>query len=280
MRIDAHQHFWLLAERAGQWPPSDLAAIYRDFLPEDLLPTLDACRVDGTVVVQSMPTVADTEFLLALADRHPFILGVVGWVDLKAADAPAEIARLARHPRFKGLRPMLQDLPDDNWIDDPALEPAIAAMIEHGLCFDALVFPRHLPALERFVRRYPALPVVIDHAAKPPIASGELAPWRQALADLAALPNVHCKLSGLLTEAGSDRSLAALQPWVETVLQLFGPRRVLWGSDWPVLRLAGSYEQWLAQCAALCDTLTPAESAAVFGRNAQRFYRLAEPGRN
>ncbi|HEX3140514.1 MAG TPA: amidohydrolase family protein, partial [Rhizobacter sp.] len=151
--VDAHQHFWCITDRAGQWPPPSLAAIHRDFAPDDLLPTLERCHVAGTVLVQSLPSVADTECLLQLAERHGFVQGVVSWVDLKAADAVAQIEQLAKHPRLKGLRPMLQDLDDDRWIEDAALDPAIAAMLDHGLCFDALVLPRHLAALLAFAQR-------------------------------------------------------------------------------------------------------------------------------
>ncbi|MGY4830060.1 amidohydrolase family protein [Sphaerotilaceae bacterium SBD11-9] len=275
--IDAHQHFWRLADRAGQWPPASLEAIHRDFGPADLQPLLDRCEVGGTVLVQSLSSVADTESLLQLADGHAFVRGVVGWVDLKAADAAAQIDRLARHPRLKGLRPMLQDLADERWIDDPALEPAVAAMLAHRLCFDALVLPRHLRALLAFARRHPALPIVIDHAAKPDIPRGQLQPWLGDLAALAALPQVHCKLSGLLTEAGPSPHAQRLRPWVDVLCQLFGPKRLIWGSDWPVLNLAGNYEGWLAMARRLCGLQPGAgdgTQAAIFGGNARRFYRL------
>ncbi|OHV83569.1 amidohydrolase [Rhizobium sp. LCM 4573] len=270
MRIDAHQHFWRIADRVGQWPPAELAAIHRDFMPEDLEPILAEAKVDGTVLVQTMENEADTAFMLELADRHPFILGVVGWTDLKAAGAPANIARLARHPKLKGFRPMLQDIAEDGWIDDPSLDPAIAAMLDHGLVFDALVLPRHLALLLSFARRHPELPIVIDHGAKPLIAEGLFVDWHSRMKALAALPNIRCKLSGLLTEAG-DQKPQAIRPYAETILDLFGPDRVIWGSDWPVLRLAGDYQSWLAQC---LDIVPAEHHDAVFGGNAKSFYRL------
>jgi L-fuconolactonase len=277
MLIDAHQHFWRLSERAGHWPPPQLAAIYRDFSPGDLAPLLQANKVRGTVLVQTLPRVAETDYLLDLAAANPFILGVVGWVDLAGADAAADIARLAKNPLLKGLRPMLQDLPDRHWIGNPALDAAIEAMLAHRLCFDALVLPCHLQPLLTFARRYPELPIVIDHAAKPLIADGGLEPWLSDMGQLAALPQVHCKLSGLLTEAGPDAGARALRPYVEAVLELFGAARVLWGSDWPVLRLASDYESWLAISETLLAGLSAAQRAAVFGRNAVRFYRLDVP---
>ncbi len=262
----------MIRNRVGQWPPPDLVKIHRDFLPRDLEPALKACGVKGTVLVQSLPTMADTDFMLGLADQHPFILGVVGWVDLKAADAAIHIAGLAAHTKLKSLRPMLQDIADVAWIDDPVLDPAIEAMRTCGLRFDALVMPQHLEALTTFAKRHPDLPIIIDHGAKPRIATGHFRAWRTAMAGLGLQPNVHCKLSGLLTEAGERRQPAALRPYVETILEIFGAARVLWGSDWPVLQLAGEYEEWLA----LCLELVPvADHAAIFGANACRVYGLA-----
>jgi L-fuconolactonase len=274
MLVDAHQHFWRLADRNGAWPPPELAAIHRDFLPADLAPLLGRHAVAATVLVQSMPNEDDTRFMLDLARRHTFIKGVVGWVDMKAPDAPARIAALAADPLLKGLRPMLQDLDDDHWIADPALAPAVEAMLRHGLGFDALVLPRHLPALIAFAERFPDLPIVIDHGAKPLIAQGVLEPWRSDIARLAALPQVCCKLSGLVTEAGPGWDLERLRPYVAHLLASFGPQRLIWGSDWPVLNLASDYALWLAACAALLDHLDAADRHAIFGLNARRFYRI------
>jgi len=277
MRIDAHQHFWHIANRQGRWPPPELAPIYRDFAPADLIPALRRCRIDGTVLVQSLATMADTEFMLELAERHAFVLGVVGWVDLKSAGAPLHIAHLAQHSKFKGLRPMLSDLADDHWIDDPELDPAVQSMLDHGLGFDALVLPRQLPALRAFALRHPQLPIVIDHAARLAIARGSLLHWQRQIAALAALPNVHCKLSGLLTDAGPGSSELSLQPYVEHVFTCFGARRLMWGSDWPVLRLAADYDEWFAMARSLCAAqpgVRHADLDAVFGGNARRFYRL------
>lgn len=270
MRIDAHQHFWRMDARIGQWPPPELVTIHRDFLPPDLLPLLTQTGIDGTILVQSLPSVEDTAFMLDLAARHRFILGVVGWVDLKAVDAAVRVGAMAAQPKLKGLRPMLQDLEPD-WLDDPLLDPAIAAMQAAGLRFDALVLPRHLPALLRFARRYSNLPIVIDHAAKPEIARGGSRDWCGDLAALAELPNLHCKFSGLLTEAGENRSIEDIRPYADLLLALFGPDRLIWGSDWPVLKLAGDYAGWLE----MCRTLVPvAAHPAVFGGNAQSFYGL------
>ena len=272
MRIDAHQHFWLLRDRQGCWPPPELAAIYRDFLPGDLERQLDENGIEGTVLVQSLPSVADTRFLLDLAGKHDFILGVVGWADLKAADASHTIRELAESPELKGLRPMLQDIAEDDWIDDPALADAAEAMIATDLAFDALVLPRHLPHLESFARRHPTLRIVIDHGAKPVISQGRFCDWRTDMARLASLDNVHCKLSGLLTEAGEQKP-EAVRPYAETVLELFGAGRVMWGSDWPVLNLVADYSTWLSQC---LDIVPVKDHGAVLGGSAKIFYRLED----
>jgi len=278
MRVDAHQHFWRLADRAGAWPPAALAAIHRDFAPCDLAPALRGAGVDASVLVQSLPSDADTAWLLDLARATPFVRGVVGWVDMKSVAAPAAIAALAADPLFKGVRPLLQDLADDDWIADPATGPAAEAMAGLGLVFDALVLPRHLAALFTFAERHPTLTVLVDHAAKPDIRDGELLAWRAALARLAGLPNVHCKLSGLLTEAPPGADASALLPWVQAVWSLFGPRRLVWGSDWPVLLLAADYAHWCALTEQLLERVeppaTPAERAAVLGNNAATLYRL------
>jgi L-fuconolactonase len=277
-RIDAHHHFWRLADRVGQWPPPALASIHRNFEPADLLPALEHCGVSGTVLVQTLPSMAETDALLEIASSHAFVFGVVGWVDMTRADAAHHIARLAAHPKLKGLRPMLQDLTDDGWSNDPAFDAAGRAMVEHGLAFDALVLAHQLPPLLAFARRHPQLPIVIDHGAKPPIARGVIQPWGRDMKALAELPNVHCKLSGLLTEAGERTDSAALAPYVERMVADFGWQRLMWGSDWPVLRLAADYEAWFAMARSLCLAQPGADAAAmaaVFGANARRFYRLA-----
>lgn len=275
MRIDAHQHFWLLANRTGAWPPPELAEIHRDFLPEQLTPLLRQHGIDASVLVQSLPNREDTAFMLDLATRHAYIQAVVGWVDMKAVDAAEQIAAFAAHPKFRGLRPMLQDLTDDAWIADPALAPAVDAMRRHRLSLDALVLPRHLPALLTFAKRFPELPIVIDHAAKPAIASGAMAPWKDDIARLAALPQVHCKLSGLVTEAAANWRAGDLQAYADHVLDVFGPQRVMWGSDWPVLNLAADYGRWISVTDTLLSRLDESAREQVLGRTAQQFYRIA-----
>ena len=275
MRVDAHVHFWRIGRNDCTWPPPELAAIHRDFLPEDWRREASAAGIDAAIAVQSQPSEHDTAWLLELARDDARIAGVVGWVDLSARAAADRIAALASHPKLRGLRPMLQDLPDDAWILQSSLTPAIEAMVAHGLCFDALVKPRHLPHLLRFAERHPALRIVIDHAAKPDIARDTLEPWRARIAALAELPNVFCKMSGLLTEAGDDWHARDLAPWVEHLLATFGPRRLLWGSDWPVLNLAADYARWFHLADQLAG-LAGDDRAALFGGNAVRVYGIRD----
>jgi L-fuconolactonase len=263
--IDSHMHLWSIGANGCAWPGPDLPAIHRDYTLADAREVAKPAGIEGVVLVQSQPCDEDTDFLLRLAGQDDFVRAVVGWADLLSPSAANRIDALAAHPKLRGLRPMLQGLPD-GWIANSALDPAIAAMIDHDLAFDALVYTRHLGDLRQFAMRHPGLRIVIDHGAKPPIASGEIDEWRKGISALAELPQIHCKLSGLLTEAGDRGDDAALRPYVEHLLESFGPSRLMWGSDWPVLTLAGDYVAWLVQARALVG------AEAIFGANAKRFY--------
>lgn len=272
MRIDAHHHLWEIERGDYGWLTPALGAIYRDFKPADLDPVLGRHGITATILVQAAPTEAETQYLLGLAQKHPVIAGVVGWTDFAFPDAAARIAALAKNRLLVGLRPMVQDIPDDDWLIRPSLAPAFEATARAGLVFDALVLPRHLSRLLGVADRHPDLAIVVDHLAKPPVASGELDPWRRDLAVLATRPNVFCKLSGLATEAMPDWLTEHLRPYVEHVLDCFGPGRVIWGSDWPVVNLAGGYARWMAATDELLATLPIGEREAVLGGNAQRVY--------
>jgi L-fuconolactonase len=273
--IDAHQHFWRVGENGFSWPTPDLAAIHRDFGPADLEAVAAPLGLTGCMLVQSQPDDRDTDWLLAMAADEPLVLGVVGWVDLASPEAPARIARLSRNPKLRGLRPMLQSLDDDAWIAAPGLDPALDAMVAHGLSLDALVLTRHLPHLLALARRRPELAIVIDHGAKPPIAHGDHdGAWARGVDGLAALPQVFCKLSGLLTEAAPGQGADALSPYVARLVAAFGPERLMWGSDWPVLNLAGGYGAWLALARDLSGLTDAADLAALFGGTCRRFYRI------
>ena len=246
MRIDAHHHLWTLARGDYGWLTKDLAPIYRDFVISDLEPLLATAGIDGTILVQAAPTEAETLFLLDIAETSGVIRGVVGWTDFDATDAVARIDALAERRLLVGLRPMVQDISDDDWLLSPQLAQQFTAMAGHGLVFDALVLPRHLPRLLRVVDRHPGLQFVLDHCAKPRLAARDIGEWRDDIATLAQHPNIVCKLSGLVSEAAPDWEVADLQDAVDHVRASFRPRRLLWGSDWPVVNLAGGYEKWFS----------------------------------
>jgi L-fuconolactonase len=268
--IDAHQHVWQLGRNGCVWPTDAEEPIFRDFGLADFRAEAAPCGVARTVLVQSQEDARDTDWLLDLAEGQDTVAGVVGWADLGAPDAPARIAELAAKPKLKALRPMVQDRAAD-WYDDRALDPAFAAMAEYGLRLDALVRVPHLAALDRLAVRFAQLAIVIDHAAKPRIAAEEgFAEWHAAIAPLAARSNVFCKLSGLLTECGSAPA-EAVEPYVAAILELFGPERTMWGSDWPVLELAATYGDWLELAR---DRVPVSAHDEVFARTAARFYGL------
>ena len=272
-RIDAHQHFWRRDRGDYAWLTPALQPIYRDYLPADLAPQLAASGIGHTILVQAAATVAETRFMLGLARENSFIAGVVGWVDFESADAPSCIAELSADTALVGLRPMIQDIPDTGWMLRPQLEPAFEAMIEHGLVFDALVKPPHLPALLELAGRYPELSMVLDHGAKPPIASGDVAAWKTGVAALARDTPMVCKLSGLVTEAGSADA-AVLEECVAHLLETFGPARLLWGSDWPVCELVCSYADWHAATESLLAKLGARERALIYSETARKTYGI------
>lgn len=276
MRIDAHQHYWSPHHGDYGWlvPTGALRSICRPFGPPDLHPHLDAAGIAGTVLVQAAPSAAETRRLLEIAARPGSrVLGVVGWCDFEALDATQQVQALAGHALLKGLRPMLQDLPDPRWILRPEIAPALDAMERMQLALDLLVKPHQLGAVLELAQRRPGLRMVIDHGAKPSIPGG-FQPWAQQIARAAQEKQLHCKLSGLLTEAPAGARVETLRPFSDHLLQAFGPERLLWGSDWPVLNLAASYAHWYGMSGALLSGLRAAQQALVFGGNAQRFYRL------
>jgi len=272
--IDAHQHFWRLARGDYGWLTPALPAIHRDFGPDDFAPILARHGIERTILVQAAPTIAETRWLLDIAHRTPFVGGVVGWADFDANDAPETIDALAHDRKLVGLRPMVQDIGDDDWLLRPSHAPAFEAMIAHDLVLDALVLPRHLKRLARVVERHPSLRVVVDHGAKPRIREREIDAWRADLAAVASHPQVACKLSGLVTEARRDDGASELAPWIDAMLELFGPDRLLWGSDWPVVDLAGGYDRWRAITTDALRALDAQACDAVLGGTAAKVYRL------
>jgi L-fuconolactonase len=302
--IDSHVHFWRIGGPGHTWPDAEWPLIYRDFGPAELLAAISAggsagsvaavtrptrraeteqasavaaataADVQGVVLVQSQPDDRDTDWILEVARDAMVVLAVVGWVDLASPAAPARIAELAGRPKLRGLRPMLQAIDDTEWILRRELEPALQAMIQHGLRFDALIQPRHLPVVLEFARRWPKLPIVIDHGAKPRIALGEIEPWQAQLAELSLLPNIYCKLSGLRTEQTVGAPAAELEPYIRQLVASF-PGRLMWGSDWPVLLHArDSYSDWLECARQYAGAQDQAQLDSLFSGAAQDFYGL------
>jgi L-fuconolactonase len=274
MKIDSHQHFWRLDRGDYTWLTPRLKAIYRDFGPADLAPILARHGIEGTVLVQAAASVAETYYMLSLAGMHDVVRGVVGWVDFESPDAAAEIERLSKNPKLKGLRPMIQDIADPDWMLRPNLRPAFAALQRCGLRFDALLKPQHLLAFTRFLDLYPDLSIVVDHGAKPDIARGRLEDWAPAMRRIAANPRVHAKMSGLVSEAAADWQAKDRHPYLDLLLECFGPGRLMWGSDWPVVDLAGGYDRWRQASMDYLARLNMREQDAILGGTAERFYGL------
>ncbi|MHA1524629.1 MAG: amidohydrolase family protein [Alphaproteobacteria bacterium] len=275
-RIDAHAHVWQLARGDYDWltPTEHLAPIYRDFTLGDYDQLRQAGAIDQVVLVQAAATIAETEFLLEIAGQSPFVAGVVVWVDFASPDAGADLARLAQKPFMKGVRPMIQDIPDPNWMLQPGLDGAFRAVIDQGLAFDALTKPQHLKNLLTLLARYPDLRTVVCHASKPDISARAFDEWADNIGRIASDTNAKCKLSGLVTEAGPDWTTDDLRPYVDHLLATFGPGRLIWGSDWPVCTLAASFDKWCAVTGQLLTEITSAERDQILGTNATQFYRL------
>jgi L-fuconolactonase len=266
--IDSHAHLWRLGENGFTWPTADLESIYRDFVLEDLKQVTAAAGVDGVVLVQSQASLTDTQWLLSLAN-DPLVAGIVGWIDFTAPHGSSDMRALAETKALRGLRPMVQDLESD-WYDAPELDPVFATMSELELVLDGLIRPKHLPSLRRLAERHPQLSILIDHGAKPDFS--DLGSWRDEVGAIAKLPNVTCKFSGLLTELPAGADPGAIRSAFDVLWNCFGAGRLIWGSDWPVLRLAGTYDNWLTQA----QSLVPVEHhGQVFDGNARRVYRIA-----
>lgn len=275
MKIDSHHHFWTLSRGDYGWMSPELGPIYRDFGTHDLDPLRKAAGIDKTIIVQATDSVAETEFLLGLAAANGWVGGVVGWIDMEAENAIPTLEQLAANPKFKGIRPMIQGIEDDEWILRPSLDRVFSALTEMGLSFDALVLPRHLKNLQRRLDKSPDLACVINHGAKPALCTGDLKDWRHDIATLALNSTAQCKLSGLLTEAGGTPNLQTIRPAAEHLLETFGPSRLMFGSDWPVLNLAGDYASWTHMIDLLLLDLDADDIARIWGLNAVDFYHIA-----
>ena len=276
--IDAHQHFWQLSQpfEYGWLDTPGLEPIRRDFLPEDLAKLLGAAGVDRTVFVQTQHNLEENRWVLGLAEQHEFIAGVVGWIDLASDNCESQLLELKQHPKFVGIRHITQDESDDNFIIREDIVRGLRVLEQHNVPFDLLFYVKHLKHAEKLAKLLPDLPMVIDHLAKPRIKEGIMDGWREDLQAAARHSNLFCKLSGMVTEANLVQwKPADLRPYVETALEAFGPDRCMYGSDWPVCELAGSYGQVHD---ALCESvgqLGTSELEQVFGGTASRFYGLS-----
>lgn len=276
MRIDSHQHYWKAERGDYHWMSPAVPILCRDYLPSDLRPSLLRHGIEKTIVVQAAQTVAETDFLLELATTNDSVAGIIGWLDMEAPAFIEQFEKYIKHPKFLGLRPMLQDLPDDRWILRPQVISALEYVAETDVPFEFLTYPRHLPFMLEVLQSIPHLRAAIDHISKPEIRVGRLEPWKYWISHLARYSNLFCKLSGMITEADHQHwSIDDLRPYVEHVIDCFGTDRVMFGSDWPVCLQAGSYDQVIGALEEILSARCSEElERKVFGDNAVSFYKL------
>ena len=273
--IDSHQHFWQVGRFDYPWMSADLGVLYRDYLPHHLAPILKQNGVNQTILVQASNSVAESRWLLDLASANNFIAGVVGWVDLTNPDIDTQLSELSANPKFKGVRHLVESEPDEAWLVQPAVLSGLQKLSERGVSYDLLVHTRHLKYVPVVAESCPDLGLVIDHLAKPPVARKEIKEWSQALAPLACYANLHCKLSGLVTEANwNSWQTDDLRPFVDCALESFGTERLMFGSDYPVCLLAASYDRVLDSFQQILQNLNDTDREKIFHRNAAKFYRL------
>lgn len=274
-KVDSHQHFWQLSRADYSWLTPELTVLYKDFLPEQLAPELAKNGVNQTILVQAADSEAETHFLLELANNTDFIAGVVGWVDMEDSLAITNLANLAKNSYFKGIRPMLQDIEDVDWILREEFTPIFEFMAEHKLTFDALIKDIHLANIQTLACRHPSLAIVIDHCAKPDLSKDPSENWKSKLANIAAYENVCIKLSGLVTEAPQGPvSIKTVQPYFEHIMAVFGADRIMWGSDWPVIKLNGDYDTWASLTNSLLKSYSFEDKHKILADNARNFYHL------
>lgn len=272
IRVDAHQHFWKFSAQEFDWIDDAMSMIRRDFLPADLEPLLQANAIDASIAVQARQSIEETDWLLAKAEIHPWIAGVVGWLPLTSPSLPALLEHYSGQPKLRGLRHVLQAEADE-YFEGADFHRGLGLLRSYGLVYDLLIVERQMPAALRLVDRHPDQIIVVDHLAKPRIAAQELQPWATHLRQLARREHVVCKLSGLVTEADYQQwTVAQLKPFVEVALDAFGPSRLLFGSDWPVCTVACGYARWCEIAEEMLSACTTAERDAIFGLNAQRVY--------
>lgn len=277
MKIDAHQHFWIYSKDEYGWMSDDMAVLRKDFLPEELANRLQLSDFRGSVAVQARQTLSETRWLLELADTYPLIKGVVGWIDLQSKDLENQLAQFVAHDKFVGVRHVVQDEPDERFILREKFLRGVEKLLDYNLTYDILIFPKQLPAAIEFVKNFPEHRFVIDHSAKPFIKDGILSPWDDQMSQIAALPNVYCKISGIVTEADWHKwQVTDFQPYIDVIIKSFGSQRIMFGSDWPVCTVAASYKE-VVDIVETClskHNLSEQENSAVWGGNAVNFYGL------
>jgi len=275
MRIDSHQHFWEYNPAHQVWMTGQMEVLRRDYLPGELKPLLQAIEFDGAIAVQARQMVEETEWLLKLSDTHDLIKSVVGWVDLRSPALRGQLESFSKHPKLAGVRHVVHDEPDDQFMLLPAFRRGIAQLPEFGLTYDLLLFPKHLPVAVKLVAEFPAQPFVLDHIAKPLIRTEQITPWADDLKRLAEFPNVFCKLSGMVTEAEWKHWRPEdFHRYLDIVIAAFGAERVMIGSDWPVCTLSGDYVSTMGIVIDYSRQFSPQAREAILGGNCARFYGL------
>jgi len=275
MKIDSHHHFWKYSVNEYGWIDDDMKSIRKDFLPEDLEREIRGAGIDAVVSVQARQTVSETEWLLGFSEEHAFIKGLVGWVPLSSPNVKQHLSRFSSFPKLKSVRHVVQGESDDDFILGNDFNRGIKVLKEFGLAYDILILEKHLPQTIRFVDMHPDQVFILDHIAKPRIKENIIEPWRKNIRSLAQRRNVYCKVSGMVTEADYGKwTEEQLRPYFETVLEAFGPERLMFGSDWPVCTVACEYRRWGAIVHKFISGLSVSEQDAIFGGNAVKAYDL------
>lgn len=276
-KIDAHQHFWQLSQPFNyKWLDApNLARIKRDYLPGDLKPHLDHCEITGSIFVQTQHDLAENRWVLDLCNKYSFLKGIVGWVDLASDSCEEKLLEMRQNPAFLGVRHVVQDEPDDDFLIRPEILRGLSVLEKHGVPFDVLIYVKHLRHVPTLAAQLPDLKMVINHLAKPPIAQKQMQPWLDDFIACARFENVFCKLSGMVTEADwRNWTPADLNPYIQSAIDSFGPDRLMFGSDWPVCELAGSYEDVHEALSQNINSLSHSEQQNIFAGTASRFYKL------
>jgi L-fuconolactonase len=274
-KIDSHQHFWHYDPAKHVWMNDDMSVLKTDYLPADLLPHLKNCGLDGCVAVQANQAEVENEFLLSLANQHDIIKGIVGWVDLRAENVSERLEYYQQFPKIKGFRHVIHDEPELDFMLQPTFLKGISLLKNYGYTYDILIFAKHLPNTLKFVKNLPNQPFVIDHIAKPKIKKGEIDTWKKQLKEVANFENVHCKISGMVTEADwQNWKKEDFTKYLDVVVEAFDTKRIMYGSDWPVCTLAANYEQQFNIVKDYFLSFSEAEQEQFFGGNASKFYQL------